>query len=138
MSATAMDLQKMTTRGMDSTFMYDAVRDGAVDVIGAYTTDGRISAYDLLVLGDPKAVFPPYDAIILMSPDAQKKPGLIAILSSFANTIDAQLMRAANGRVDLDGQSPEQAAAFLVRKDHGSQTRQMNIPGSLRSLGFGR
>ena len=58
----AYGLGAMKTIGMDSTFMYQAVRDRKVDLIGAYTTDGRISAFDLMILDDPKAAFPPYDA----------------------------------------------------------------------------
>ena len=46
-------LDGMDTRGMDSTFMYQAVRDREVDVVGAYTTDGRIAAFDLAILDDP-------------------------------------------------------------------------------------
>jgi osmoprotectant transport system permease protein len=52
-------LEGMRTLGMDSTFMYGAVRDGEVDVITGYSTDGRIAAYDLVVLRDPKQAFPP-------------------------------------------------------------------------------
>ena len=64
----AYGLGAMRTRSMDSTFMYGAVRDGEVNVISAYTTDGRIAAFDLIILRDPKQAFPPYDAIILVSP----------------------------------------------------------------------
>ena len=36
-----------------STFMYKAVADGEVDVISAFSSDGRVASYDLLVLDDP-------------------------------------------------------------------------------------
>ncbi len=111
----AYGLGAIATRGMDSTFMYNAVRDREVDLIGAYTTDGRISAFDLVVLDDPKAAFPPYDAIILLSPRAQQNGALIKAMTWFANLVDDDLMREANRRVDLDGQSPARAADFLYR-----------------------
>ena len=38
-------------REFESTFMYQAVVDGEVDVISAFTTDGRIAANDLQVTG---------------------------------------------------------------------------------------
>ncbi|HQY89808.1 MAG TPA: glycine betaine ABC transporter substrate-binding protein, partial [Tepidisphaeraceae bacterium] len=41
---------------LDSTLMYEAVRDGQVDVISAFSTDGRIAAYDLVVLQGPVEV----------------------------------------------------------------------------------
>ncbi|MBT05972.1 MAG: ABC transporter permease [Rhodospirillaceae bacterium] len=109
-------LDFLSTRSMDSTFMYDAVRDGNVDLITAYTTDGRISAFDLVVLEDPKAAFPPYDAIVLLSPNAQKHPKLVRLLSSLSNSIDEELMRESNKKVDLDGLSPSAVAEFLIDK----------------------
>ena len=115
----AYGLAGMDTRGMDSTFMYQAVRDGEVDVVGAYTTDGRIAAFDLTILDDPVGAFPPYDAIILLSPNARQNPELVQVLSDLANTIDADLMREANRRVDLESQSPGSAAAFLKETVEG-------------------
>ena len=101
---------------MDSTFMYQAVRDGEVDVISAYTTDGRIDAYDLVVLDDPLQGFPPYDTIMLLSPDAQKMPELVRALAPLINTINETAMRDANRQVDLNGLSAAAAARYLQQK----------------------
>jgi osmoprotectant transport system permease protein len=109
----AYGLQDATPRPMDSTFMYGAVRDGRVDVITAYTTDGRIPAYDLVILDDPRAILPPYDAMILLSPEAAADDAVAAALAPLVNAITPQMMREANRRVDLDGETPEQAAAWL-------------------------
>ncbi len=112
----AYDLGRFRTQSMDSTFMYGAVRDRNVDVISAYTTDGRISAFDLVILSDERQAFPPYDAILLLSPDAADKPGLIASLAPLINQIDDDLMREANKQVDIDSRTPKQAADFLFSK----------------------
>jgi osmoprotectant transport system permease protein len=109
----AYGLQDATPRPMDSTFMYGAVRDGQVDVITAYTTDGRIAAYDLVILDDPRGILPPYDAMILLSPGAAADDAVAAALAPLVNAITPAMMREANRRVDLDGQTPEQAAAWL-------------------------
>jgi osmoprotectant transport system permease protein len=109
----AYGLQTATPRPMDSTFMYGAVRDGQVDVITAYTTDGRIAAYDLVILDDPRGVLPPYDAMLLLSPEAAQNDAIAAALSLLVNAITPQMMREANRRVDLDGETPEQAAGWL-------------------------
>ena len=103
-------------RSMDSTFMYQAVRDGEVDVISAYTTDGRIDAYDLVVLDDPLQGFPPYDTIMLLSPGAQKMPELVRALAPLINTISEAAMRDANRQVDLNGLSAAAAAQHLRRE----------------------
>ena len=50
------------------TFMYRALEDGEVDVISAFSSDGRIAADHLIVLADPRGALPPYDAVILISP----------------------------------------------------------------------
>jgi osmoprotectant transport system permease protein len=109
----AYGLQEMRTRAMDSTFMYAAARDGQVDVVAAYTTDGRIDAFDLVLLDDPLGALPPYDAVVLLSKDAAAHPGVAAALRPLLNAIPAPLMRAANGKVDLEGRTPAEAAAWL-------------------------
>src|SRR5262249_27648622 len=40
-------------KSYNPTFMYRALADGSVDVITAFSSDGRIAAQNLLVLGDP-------------------------------------------------------------------------------------
>src|SRR5690625_3827260 len=47
--------------------VYKAVASDKMDVVLAYTTDGRIKAYDLKVLEDDKKFFPPYDASPVVS-----------------------------------------------------------------------
>lgn len=110
----AYGLQAARQRSMDSTFMYSAVRDGAVDVITAYTTDGRIDAFDLTVLDDPKGAFPPYDAILLLGPKAAAQPHIVKALSGLVQAIDAKAMRKANGMVDLESKTPHEAAEYLA------------------------
>ncbi len=104
------------TRGMDAALMYEAVRQGSVDVIGAYSTDGRIAAFDLVVLEDDLRVIPPYDAIVIGSDRlVTETPALAERLRALAGTIDAAAMRGLNASVDLEGRSPaEVARAWLA------------------------
>ena len=44
-----------------------------LDVAVGYSTDGRISAYDLKVLEDDRRFFPPYDASPLASDQLLKR-----------------------------------------------------------------
>jgi osmoprotectant transport system permease protein len=106
-------LGELSTRGMESTFMYEAVARGEVDVITAYTTDGRIDAYDLFLLDEPAGALPPYDAFILLSPDAATDRALHEALAPLANAISSDAMRAANGKVDLERLPVSEAADFL-------------------------
>lgn len=111
----AYGLENIQPRPMDATFMYQAVRDGAVDVATVYTTDGRIAAYDLGILADPKGALPPYDAVLVLSPEAAQKRALVDALLPLLGRIDATAMRRANQMVDLDGNPPEVAGAWLLQ-----------------------
>lgn len=102
-------------RSFDSTLMYPAVVEGQVDVISAFSSDGRIAAFDLLVLKDPLEALPPYDAVLLVSPAARRRPDLIAALRPLVGKIDDEQMRRANKLVDMDGRSVQEAADALAR-----------------------
>jgi osmoprotectant transport system permease protein len=98
-------------RSMDPSLMYEAVRSGEVDVISAYSTDGRIAAYTLRVLEDADHVIPPYDAVVLASDElARRHPDAIESLRSLEGSIDAARMRELNRAVDEKGESPQEVA----------------------------
>lgn len=99
---------------MDPTLMYDAARQGKVDVIAAYTSDGRIEAYGLTLLVDPKQALPPYDAILLVSQKALGKPGLRETLLPLVGAIDQRHMVTANRRVDVERTWPRKAGRELL------------------------
>jgi len=86
----------------DSTFMYDALVNDEVDVISAFSSDGRIAQFDLLVLEDPRNVLPPYDALILLSPRIANRGEVVDTLAPLVGTIDVDRMRRANYMVDRD------------------------------------
>lgn len=102
-------------RSFDSTFMYRAVANDEVDVISAFSSDGRIEQYDLRVLEDPKDALPPYDALILLSPKVADRPGVAEALKKLTGMIDVDSMRKANYLVDRDEdkKTVKQAAAWL-------------------------
>jgi osmoprotectant transport system permease protein len=102
-------------RQMQSEFMYPAAAAGEVDVVSAYTSDGRIAQHDLVVLDDPKQAIPPYDAILLVAPQRANDTRFIDALRPLVGSVDVTLMRAANLRVAKGGQdsSPEAVAKWL-------------------------
>jgi osmoprotectant transport system permease protein len=104
-------------RSMDPSLMYEAVAAEQVDVISAFSTDGRIAAFDLAVLADDRHAIPPYDAIILAgSRVVREEPRVVTALERLVGTIDAPAMRGMNLAVDRDGNAPAAvAAAFLER-----------------------
>src|SRR5262249_39772578 len=80
-------------------------------------------AFDLKLLADPARVFPPYDAILLLSPAAARRPALVSALRPLIGAIDQETMQEANRRGDVEKQSPRDAAGWRW--------------GGVRSLGGG-
>ena len=100
------------TRLLIVDYAYQAAASGEVDVISAFSTDGRIAALDLVLVVDDKGVIPPYDAIVLASPSlASRRPEVIEALRGLSGRIDASQMQRMNYAVDGEGQS---AAAVAV------------------------
>ncbi len=110
------DLHFARTLSFDPSFMYSAVAKGQVDVIAAFSSDGRIAAFDLEVLGDPQQAFPPYDAVLLLSPRMAALPRAAKALEPLLGKISVELMRQASLLVDREGdkKTPAEAADWLL------------------------
>jgi glycine betaine/choline ABC-type transport system substrate-binding protein/ABC-type proline/glycine betaine transport system permease subunit len=107
------------TRNFAPTFMYNALASGEVDVISAYTSDGRIAADRLVVLEDPEGALPSYDAMLMLSPRIANDAGVIAALEPLIGAISVEAMREANLAVDREDDkklTPRQAARELAKK----------------------
>ncbi len=104
-------------RSYTPTFMYRALEAGDVDVITAFSSDGRIAAQGLEVLTDPKHAIPAYDAVVLIAPRRAQDELLRRALTPLIGKIAVGSMREANFMVDRDTDkaSPGQAAQFLAR-----------------------
>lgn len=121
---------------MDSTLMYPAIAAGDVDVITAFSTDGRIPAFDLVLLEDTRGAFPPYDALLLIGADVvARMPRFWRALQPLQNAIDGEAMRDANKHVDVDRGSITQAADLLkerVRSPMDGYSHDGDPPGNDR------
>jgi osmoprotectant transport system permease protein len=102
-------------RSYTPTFMYRALDSQDVDVITAFSSDGRIAAQGLVVLTDPMHAIPAYDAVLLISPRRAKDPILTRALAPLIGKIAVEPMREANFMVDRDADkaTPQDAARFL-------------------------
>jgi osmoprotectant transport system substrate-binding protein/osmoprotectant transport system permease protein len=110
----AYGLNFRSERQMQPEFMYKAAADGTVDVIAAYTSDGQISTYDLVVLADDRHAIPPYDAILLVSRKRAGDKALIDALKPLIGSIDVATMREANARAANGTTTPEDVASWLI------------------------
>ena len=112
---TTYGLRFKAKRQFQPTFMYRALGSGEADVISAFSSDGRIAADDLVVLGDPKGALPPYDAVLLIAPGRAGDERLRRALAGLDGAITVEAMQKANYAVDRDAGkvSPSQAAKAL-------------------------
>ncbi len=99
--------------------MYKAAYEKKLDVISGYSTDGRLKAFDLVVLNDDKHIFPPYYAAPLIREDVlQKYPELENVLNLLSGKINDSIMTELNYQVDYLKQSPEKVARNFLQKNN--------------------
>ncbi|MGM9925711.1 MAG: osmoprotectant ABC transporter substrate-binding protein [Bacillus sp. (in: firmicutes)] len=99
--------------------VYQAVKSGKMDVVLAYSTDGRIKAFDLKTLEDDKRFFPPYDCSPMIRGDVlEKHPELDDILQSLVGKIDNDLMTELNYEADVKKKEPATVAKEFLEKNN--------------------
>ena len=108
----AYGLQPARNVSFDPALLYEALARSDVDVISAFSSDGRIAAYDLVVLADPAGALPPYDAMILLGRRTASDARITCALAGVR--IDVDRMRRANAMVDRDGKTARDAAVWLL------------------------
>jgi len=105
-------------KGMDPALMYQALVEGSVDVISGFATEGRIAAFDLVILEDDKQFFPPYDATVIVRGEVlEKHPELEEVLNKLAGRIDDTKMAELNAAVDLDKREPKDVARQFLEEE---------------------
>jgi len=104
---------------MDTGLIYPALRDGQVDVGLVFVTDGRVPAFDFIILQDDKGHFPDYAITpVVRQATLAAHPGLEDLLNKLAAKLDDAVMARLNAAVDLEKKSVEAvAAAFLAAQD---------------------
>lgn len=110
---------KIHTIVISDAVMYKAAYEKQLDVISGYSTDGRLKAYNLVVLKDDKGIFPPYYAAPIVRDESLKQfPELEKTLNLLSGKINDTIMTELNYRTDYLHESPEKVAKdFLVSKN---------------------
>ena len=124
---------------------YQALAAGQVDVIDGYSTDGLILKYDLVVLQDDRAFFPPYEAAAVTAPGlAKRRPEAVAALTELSGLLREGTMRGLNRRIEVDGEPVPRVAADALtglglthaaapdqRRDHHASATRAGLPAYL-------
>jgi osmoprotectant transport system substrate-binding protein len=97
---------------------YQGVFQGDGDVGVGFTTEGQLNSDELVVLEDPKNIFPfYYPAPVVRSDVLEQNPKMKGVLDKVSASLDVETMRELNGKVDLEQEDPEDVAAeFLQEK----------------------
>jgi osmoprotectant transport system substrate-binding protein len=97
--------------------IYNAIDTAEPCVFGeVFATDGRIAALDLVVLEDDEKYFTAYNPAVSIRADVlEENPDLEKVLAPVAEALDDETLQSLNAKVDVDGETPEEAAkAWLV------------------------
>lgn len=103
---------------MDTGLVYQALRDKQVDVGLVFATDGRIPAFDFVVLRDDKGYFPDY----AMTPVVRKAvldahPNLAGLMDALSARLDDKVMSRLNAQIDVEKRTVEQVAGDFLNAE---------------------
>ncbi len=88
---------------VDGGLRYTALVNNETQVIDAFTTDGLIDKFNLVVLEDDKNFFPPYDAVTVVREDTlEKYPELREVIGKLDGRLTEEKMRKMNYEVDIN------------------------------------
>lgn len=102
---------------MDGGLTYQALKDGQVNVALVLSTDGRIPAFDFIVLQDDRAFFPSYALTpVVRTQVLEANPKLGELLNTLSSQLDNDTIANLNSRVDVGRESIEGVAKdFLTQ-----------------------
>lgn len=106
------------TKDIDIGMKYQAIGNGDVQVINAFTTDGMLNVYDLKTLKDDKNFFPSYYCGTIVRQDTLKAhPELEAVLMKMDGILTDEEMAKLNYRVENNKEDEREVARdFLEQK----------------------
>jgi osmoprotectant transport system substrate-binding protein len=113
------EFSRDNVRRMDTGLTYQALKEKQVDVSLVFATDGRVPAFDFVILQDDKGFFPAY----AMTPVIRKQtmdanPKIAPLLNALSAKLDDATMGKLNASVDVDKKTIEAVAAQFL-KDAG-------------------
>ena len=102
---------------MDTGLTYQALRDKQVDATLVFATDGRVAAFDFVILKDDKGFFPPYSLTPVVRKDVlDKNPKLAPVLNKLSAKLDDATMAKLNAMVDVDKKPVEEVAGTFLKQ----------------------
>src|SRR5699024_8666266 len=104
---------------MNIGLVYQAANSGNMDVVLAYSTDGRMKEFVLVVVEDDKYFFPPYDASPVINDEVlEQYPEIEDIFKRLENQISTEDMQELNYRADVEKVNPKRVAEEFLEEHH--------------------
>lgn len=118
MKAYDFEFSRSNIKRMDSGLVYQALKDGQVDVGLVFATDGRIPAFDFVVLKDDKEYFPAYAIVpVIRTEILEQHPVIGEELNKVSGLLTDDVMATLNARVDVERTSIETVAREFLQSN---------------------
>jgi len=103
-------------RILDLGLLYRALLEKQVDLVAGNSTDGLLSARDLVILKDDKLYFPPYDAVpVIRGQTVTRHPEVRAAIAELAGKISDAEMQKMNYAVDGEHRDAAEVAREFLK-----------------------
>lgn len=114
----AYNMKFKAVKPVDGGLRYTAVANNETQVIDAFTTDGLIDKFNLVVLEDDKSFFPPYDAVTVIREDTlEKYPELREVIGVLDGKLTEEKMRKLNYEVDINKRDVKSVAIEFLESE---------------------
>lgn len=102
---------------MDSGLTYQALKDRQVDIALVFATDGRVPAFNFVLLKDDKGYFPSYALTpVIRKATLDANPSLGPLLNALSAKLDAPTLARLNASVDVQKKSFSDVADEFLKK----------------------
>jgi glycine betaine/choline ABC-type transport system substrate-binding protein/ABC-type proline/glycine betaine transport system permease subunit len=97
---------------------HEVLKNGDADLSIVFTTDPQIKRDNEVLLEDDKGMFPPYNSTFLVKRSTADTagPDLQKTIDAVNKNLTADVMQELNARVDLDKETPAQAASAYLKQ----------------------
>lgn len=109
------DMQMPNMVALDHAIAYQAIVDGEIDLMDAYSTDAKLAQYDLVVLEDDRRFFPAYRAVFLYRIDLPANA--LQAVRSLEGNIDEQKMIMLNAAAESSSDYAFAASKYFAEAD---------------------
>jgi osmoprotectant transport system substrate-binding protein len=111
------EFPRENVKRMDTGLVYQALKERQVDVGLVFATDGRVPAFNFVILKDDKGYFPNY----ALTPVVRKQvldanPKLAEYLNALSAKLDDATMARLNASVDVDKKTVEDVAKTFLKE----------------------